>query len=97
MILPAHICATRRHMLGAMARGVPGIAMMATSLLAMGLPHRAARAQALSGAFADGAQMTVAGPEGGELDHWSRVILPALGAFPPARQDRAAPQSGGWC
>lgn len=59
-----------------------------SGMAALGLPtHDMAQAWAQSATSSttllDNAHVTVAGPEGGDLDDWSRTLIPALGGFMP--------------
>jgi len=52
-------------------------------------------AQSAPTPFADGAQMTVAGPEGGELDDWARILIPAIGGYLPPNTNLRRAIAGG--
>ena len=67
-------------------------------LAAASLPARTmaqTAAQTAPATFADGAQMTVAGPEGGELDDWARILIPAIGGYLPPHTNFRRAIAGG--
>lgn len=58
-------------------------------------PAHSALLAAVSPSFQDGASILVAGPDGGELDRWSRVLAPALGRSLPQGASVRVLSSGG--
>lgn len=78
---PPRLGSSRRQLLRTSLLGLPAAGAVMLGLPAGGLVSANAQTGAAPNAFPDGVQITVAGPEGGDLDSWSRILVPALGSY----------------
>jgi hypothetical protein len=90
---PARSAPTRRRLLSAALLGAPALSAALFGSRKPG-PGKALAA-APDAAFPEGAHVTVAGPEGGDLDSWSKILVPALADFMPANTPVRRSLAGG--
>ena len=84
--LPVRHHPTRRRLLRFATVGTPALGAALFDRRLPGMAAAQAQDSAATRALSADPQITVAGPEGGELDNWARTLIPALGRLssPPS-------------